>query len=72
MRTTSLELPESTRKEAKRLALALGISRGEYFRGAIEKFNREVAAQVRATALARASFKVRAESMRINAEFDGF
>lgn len=48
---------------------ALRMSRAEYIRHAIEKMNREAEASVRAKRLAKASRRVRAESMRVNAEF---
>jgi metal-responsive CopG/Arc/MetJ family transcriptional regulator len=69
METISLKLPEELLKESSRRARALGIARAEYIRRAIERMNREVAAQSRAIRLAQASKKVRGQSMRINAEF---
>ncbi|MBV8056454.1 MAG: ribbon-helix-helix protein, CopG family [Deltaproteobacteria bacterium] len=69
MEAISLKLPESLLKECGRHARALGIPRAEYIRRALERMNREGAAQNRAARLAQASKKVRRESMRINAEF---
>ena len=69
MEAISLKLPESLLKESSRHARALGVPRAEYIRRALERMNREVAAQNRAARLAQASKKVRRESMRINAEF---
>jgi len=69
MRAISLKVPNSALEEAERLANSFGISRAAYIRRAIDRFNAESAAQLRAEALAAASLKVRAESMRINAEF---
>jgi hypothetical protein len=43
--------------------------RAEYIRRAIERMNREAEARARAERMARASRKVRKESMRVNAEF---
>ena len=43
--------------------------RAEYIRSAIERMNREVEARVRSERMARASRKVRKESMQVNAEF---
>lgn len=69
MEAISLKLPEELLRESSRCARALGIPRTEYIRRALEKMNREAAAQARAARLAEASAKVRRESMRINAEF---
>jgi predicted DNA-binding protein len=69
MRAISLKIAESTLQEAERLARLLGMPRAAYIRKAIERFNRQSAAEIRAQRLADASRKVRAESMRINAEF---
>ncbi len=69
MRAISLKVTEEELQEAERLSDALGISRAAYIRRAIETFNRSAAAEVRARRLADASHRVRAESMRINAEF---
>ncbi len=69
MEAISLKLPGALLKESGRHAHALGISRAEYVRRALERMNREVAAQTRAARLAQVSKKVRRESMRINAEF---
>ena len=43
--------------------------RAEYIRRAIEGMNRDTRAQLRAMRLAEASYKVRDESMQVNAEF---
>lgn len=69
MRAISLKVTEKELEEAERLSSALGISRAAYIRRAIETYNRSAAAEVRAQRLADASHRVRAESMRINAEF---
>jgi len=69
MRAISLKVTEEALEEAEHLAGLLGISRAAYIRRAIETFNREAAANIRAQRIADASHKVRAESMRINAEF---
>ena len=68
-RAISLKLPGKLLETSKRCASALGISRAEYIRRAIERMNREAEARVRAERMARASRKVRKESMRVNAEF---
>jgi hypothetical protein len=47
----------------------LGIPRAGYIRRAIERMNREAEARIRAERMARASRRVRKESMRVNSEF---
>ena len=69
MEAISLKLPEDVLVSSDRWARALKIPRAEYIRRAIEKMNREVEARARAERMARASRKVRKESMRVNAEF---
>jgi metal-responsive CopG/Arc/MetJ family transcriptional regulator len=65
----SLKLTAALLKTSDRCARALGISRAEYIRRAIENMNRESDARARAARLAEASRKVRKESMRVNVEF---
>ena len=69
MDAISLKLPEGLLKAIDRCARALGMSRAEYIRLAIEKMNREAEASARTLRLAKASRKVCSESMRVNAEF---
>ena len=69
MELISLKLPEDLLETTMRCALYLGIPRAEYIRRAIERMNREAEARVRAERMARASRKIRRESMRVNAEF---
>ena len=69
MGTISLKLPDDLLKTSAVCADALQVSRAEYIRRAIGRMNQEVAAKSRAERLFRASMKVRAESMRVNAEF---
>jgi predicted DNA-binding protein len=69
MQSISLRLPEDLLKTSKLHARALGITRAEYIRRAIERMNREVEARLLAERMARVSRKVRRESMRLNAEF---
>jgi metal-responsive CopG/Arc/MetJ family transcriptional regulator len=69
MNSISLKVQKELLKTIERCARALGISRAEYIRRAIERMNREAEARVRAERMARASRKVRKESMRVNAEF---
>lgn len=69
MESISLKLPETLLESSDRCARALGIPRAEYIRRAIERMNREAEASARAERMARASRKVRKESMAVNAEF---
>jgi metal-responsive CopG/Arc/MetJ family transcriptional regulator len=69
MESISLKLPEELLESSDRCAKAMGIPRAEYIRRAIERMNREAEAKARAERMARASRKVRRESMRVNAEF---
>jgi predicted transcriptional regulator len=69
MAAISLKLPDDLVEASGECARALRLSRAEYIRRAIERMNRETRAQLRAARLAEASRKVRAESMRVNAEF---
>jgi len=69
MESISLKLPQELLETSERRARALGISRAEYIRRAIERMNRETPARSRAERMALASRKVRKESMRVNAEF---
>ena len=70
MKTISLNLPEDVLDASSAAAEALRLSRAAYIRKAIERMNHETAAQLRAKKMAEASMKCRAESMRVNAEFD--
>ncbi len=69
MESISLKLTEALLKTSDRCAHALGIPRAEYIRRAVERMNHETQARARAERMARASQKVRKESMRVNAEF---
>lgn len=69
MTAISLKLSDGLLKVSGRCARALGMSRAEYIRHALEKMNREAEARLRDARLAKASRKVRAESIRVNAEF---
>ena len=70
MKTISLNLPEEVLDASSAAAEALRLSRAAYIRKAIERMNHETAARLRAEKMAQASMKCRAESMRVNAEFD--
>jgi len=69
MGAISLKLPEELLAASGRCAAALQITRAEYIRRAIEQMNQEIQASQRKQRLAEASRKVRAESMKVNAEF---
>lgn len=69
MTTVSIRLPDALLHEAEVKARALHIPRAEYFRLAIETMNNEIVARERRDRLMRASRRVRADSMRVNAEF---
>ena len=71
MESISLKLPEDLLEASERCAHALGIPRAQYIRRAIERMNREAEARARAERMARASRKVRKESLAVNAEFAG-
>jgi metal-responsive CopG/Arc/MetJ family transcriptional regulator len=69
MVTISLKLPDDLLETSGAHAERLNVSRAEYIRRAIARMNDDMAAHARAQQLARASRKVRSDSMRINAEF---
>jgi hypothetical protein len=70
MKAILLKLPNELVEAGDTCANRLGISRAEYIRRAIDRMNHETARAERARALVNASKKVRAESARVNAEFD--
>jgi hypothetical protein len=70
MTTISLKLPDDVLEASGKNAGRLNVSRAEYIRWAIVRMNDAMAARTRNERLARASRKVRRESMRVNAEFD--
>ncbi len=69
MESISLKLPEDLLEDSARCAEALKMSRASYVRLAIEEMNRSTRARIRSQRLAAASYKVRKESGRVNAEF---
>jgi len=71
MKAVLLKLPDDLVNAGDTCAKSLGVSRAEYIRRAIRRMNDETARAKRARDLMRASKKVRAESARVNAEFDG-
>jgi metal-responsive CopG/Arc/MetJ family transcriptional regulator len=69
MTTLSLRLPDELLHDVDDFARQMHIPRAEYVRKALEQMNMAVAAQRRRKRLMETSLKVRAESMKINAEF---
>lgn len=69
MSTITLTLPEKLLKASSKLAESLRLSRAAYIRRSIERMNRETERKLRAERMMRASFAVRSESMKVNAEF---
>jgi predicted transcriptional regulator len=69
MSAISLKLPDDLLAASSRCADALKLSRAAYIRRAVERMNRETQTRLRARRLADASRRVRAESMKVNAEF---
>lgn len=70
MPAISLKLPAELLQASGRSANALGITRAEYIRRAIEQLNRQTEQAMLDKRLADASLRVRDESLRVNAEFD--
>ncbi len=70
MPTITLRIPDDLLNEASKLARARHLPRSEYIRRAIERMNRDSAAELRRQRMMRASRKVRESSMETNAEFD--
>jgi hypothetical protein len=70
MKAILLKLPSELMQAGDTCAESLGLSRAEYIRRAIDRMNHETARARRARDLMNASKKVRAESARVNAEFD--
>jgi hypothetical protein len=70
MKAILLKLPDELVEAGDTCADSLGVSRAEYIRRAIDRMNHETARVQRARDLIKASKKVRAESARVNAEFD--
>jgi len=68
MSAISLKLPDDLLEASKRCAVALRLSRMAYIRRALERMNRETQTRLRARRLADVSRRVRAESMKVNAE----
>ena len=69
MNTVSMRLPDGLLRELDKRAAELEIPRTEYIRRAIRAMNSAIEDAKRRDRLKRASLKVRAESMKVNAEF---
>ncbi len=69
MRSISLNLPDVLLSVSTRCAEALGITRAEYIRRAIEDLNVRSETELRAQRLADCSRRVRAESLAVLQEF---
>lgn len=65
----TLRLSEELLKKTDKLAEKEHLSRAEYVRKALEKMNRSMMAEEVGRQIKKASLKVRAESMTVNAEF---
>lgn len=70
MSTLTVRLPDQLMREIEKMSKGQKLSRAGYVRKALESMNKEVLARHRSERLAKASFRVRDESMKINAEFD--
>ena len=70
MSTLTVRLPDQLMGEVEKISKGQKLSRAGYVRKALESMNKEVLASDRRERLAKASFQVRDESMKINAEFD--
>jgi metal-responsive CopG/Arc/MetJ family transcriptional regulator len=69
MNTVSMRLPDELLREMDKRAAELEIPRTEYIRRAILAMNRALEDTKRRDRLRCASLKVRAENMKVNAEF---
>ena len=69
MNTVSMRLSDELLREVDKRAVELDIPRTEYIRRAILAMNRALEDAKRHDRLKRASLKVRAQSMMVNAEF---
>lgn len=71
MGMVSVRLPDTLLDQVNEFALELHVPRAEYMRMALEAMNREMLEKRRSERLKALSLRVREESMKINAEFDG-
>ncbi len=71
MSMVSVRLPDKLLEQVNAFALELEIPRAEYMRMALEAMNREMLGKRRRERLKALSLRVREESMKVNAEFEG-
>jgi metal-responsive CopG/Arc/MetJ family transcriptional regulator len=69
MTTISIRIPDEILNEVDRFSRDLKVPRTEYLRQAILLMNRKVKEDRRRIRIMKLSQRVRAESMRVNAEF---
>jgi metal-responsive CopG/Arc/MetJ family transcriptional regulator len=69
MSVITVRLSDDLLEELDARAESIHLARAEYIRRAIQHMNEEISAQERKHKLTKASLRVRAESMRVNAEF---
>ncbi len=69
MTTISIRIPENVLNDVDRFSRDLKVPRTEYLRQAILLMNRKVKEDRRRVRIMKLSRRVRAESMRVNAEF---
>jgi len=69
MTTISIRIPDDILTEVDRFSRDLKVPRTEYLRQAILLMNRKVKEDRRRVRIMKLSQRVRAESMRVNAEF---
>jgi metal-responsive CopG/Arc/MetJ family transcriptional regulator len=69
MTTISIRIPDDILNEVDRFSRDLKVPRTEYLRQAILLMNRRVKEDRRRVRIMKLSQRVRAESMRVNAEF---
>lgn len=70
MSTVTLRLPDKLIEEANLRAQHLHITRNEYIKKAVENLNKEIRDLEKRKHLIAISKKVRAESMKVNTEFE--
>lgn len=71
MGMVSVRLPDKLLEQINDFAHELHVPRAEYMRLALEAMNRDMLEKRRRERLKTLSLRVREESMKVNAEFDG-
>ena len=66
----SIRIDDATLQAMRNNAHKMGLTQTDYIRTAIERMNKKLHAEERKRSLQSASRAVRAESMKVNAEFD--